>query len=326
MNVSQTPKSVFITGIAGFIGFHLARALHARGDKVIGCDNFNDYYDPNLKRNRAAILKKEGIDVLTIDIRDTTSIEKLFNNTKFSHIVHLAAQAGVRYCLTHPNAYVESNLEGFVKMLEIARKFGALPFIYASSSSVYGMNKKIPFSEDDATENPSNFYGATKKSNELIARSYHNLYNIPVTGLRFFTVYGPWGRPDMAYFSFTNALMKEEKISLFDHGKMRRDFTYIDDIIRGTLSAIDLSAKDEIFNLGHNSPHEVRDLVRELELATGKKALFNHFPMQPGEVPVTFADITKSQKILRFNPQISLKEGIHHFVSWYKNYYLNEKN
>jgi UDP-glucuronate 4-epimerase len=324
MNVTHPPKSVFITGIAGFIGFHLAKALHARGDTVIGCDNFNDYYDPNLKKNRASILEKEGIDVFSIDIRDTASIEKIFTKTKFSHIVHLAAQAGVRYCLTHPNAYVESNLEGFVKMLEIARKFGPLPFIYASSSSVYGMNKKIPFSEDDATEHPSNFYGATKKSNELIARSYHYLYNIPVTGLRFFTVYGPWGRPDMAYFSFTNALMKEEKISLFDHGKMKRDFTYIDDIIKGSLSAIDLSAEDEIFNLGHNSPHEVCDLVQELELATGKKALFNHFPMQPGEVPVTFADITKSQKILGFNPQVSLKEGIKQFVTWYKNYYLNE--
>lgn len=314
-------KKIFLTGIAGFIGFHLARHLTKRGDEVIGCDNFNDYYDTKLKRDRAEILKKEGIKVYEIDLRDKAKLEDLFQNAQFTHIVHLAAQAGVRYCITHPQAYVQSNLDGFVQILELCRKFGPIPFIYASSSSVYGMNKKIPFSESDPTESPSNFYGATKKSNELIARSYHHLYKIPVTGLRFFTVYGPWGRPDMAYFSFAKAIINDSPIPLFAEGKMKRDFTHIDDIVKGTAAAIDLSAQDEIFNLGHNSPHAVTELVAELESAVGKKATFQHFPMQPGEVPVTFADISKSQTLLGFEPKVPLCDGIQGFVNWYREYY-----
>lgn len=314
-------KKIFLTGIAGFIGFHLARHLAARGDLVIGCDNFNDYYDPKLKKDRTEILKKEGIEVHSIDVRDRAKIEDLFQNAGFTHIVHLAAQAGVRYCITHPQAYVHSNLDGFVQMLEVSRKFGSIPFIYASSSSVYGMNKKIPFSESDPTEAPSNFYGATKKSNELMARSYHHLYQIPVTGLRFFTVYGPWGRPDMAYFSFTKAITAGKPIPLFAEGLMKRDFTYIDDIVKGTVAAVDLSAPDEIFNLGHNSPHAVTELVKALESAIGKSAEIQNLPMQPGEVPVTYADISKSQNILGFEPKTPLTEGIQNFVEWYKDYY-----
>jgi len=320
-NSFSSRKKIFLTGIAGFIGFHLAKFLTARGDLVIGCDNFNDYYDMGLKHDRAALLKKEGIEVHAIDLNDRAKIEALLQNAGITHIVHLAAQAGVRYCITHPEAYVHSNLDGFVQILEICRKFGPIPFIYASSSSVYGMNKKIPFSEIDLTDSPSNFYGATKKSNELIARSYHHLYKIPVTGLRFFTVYGPWGRPDMAYFSFTKALFADSPIPLFAEGKMKRDFTYIDDIVDGIASAIDLSAQDEIFNLGHNSPHEVTELVQQLELATGKKATYNHFPMQPGEVPVTYADISKAGRMLGFQPKTPLSTGIKNFVDWYKKYY-----
>lgn len=320
-NLSSSKKKIFLTGIAGFIGFHLARHLNARGDHVIGCDNFNDYYDPRLKHERALILKKEGIEVHNVDIRDKSKIQDLFQHAGFTHIVHLAAQAGVRYCITHPQSYVNSNLDGFVQMLEISRCFNSIPFIYASSSSVYGNNKKIPFSESDTTDDPSNFYGATKKSNELIARSYHHLYQIPVTGLRFFTVYGPWGRPDMAYFSFAKAIQSAQPISLYAEGKMKRDFTYIDDIVQGTTAAIDNSYANEVFNLGHNKPHEVINLVKTLEETLGKKALIENFPMQPGEVPITYADITKAQSMLSFQPSITLKEGIERFSHWFKEFY-----
>jgi len=320
-NSFSSRKKIFITGIAGFIGFHLALKLKERGDIVEGCDNFNSYYEPELKKARASILKNAGIDVHNVDIRNKVEIEKIFKNSNFTHITHLAAQAGVRYCITHPQAYVDSNLDGFVQMLEISRQFGALPFIYASSSSVYGLNKKIPFSETDATEHPSNFYGATKKSNELIARSYHNLYKIPVTGLRFFTVYGPWGRPDMAYFNFTKLMLESNPVPLFAEGKMLRDFTYIDDIIQGTIAAIDKSYPDEIFNLGNNQPQSVLELVSAIEEATGAKATFNHFPAQPGEVQTTYADISKAQKLLSFEPKTSLKEGIEKFTLWYSDFY-----
>ena len=319
--INSSPKTIFITGIAGFIGFHSAKYFKNRGDVVIGCDNFNEYYSKKLKFDRAELLKKEGIDVYDMDIRDTQKIKEVFSKEKITHILHLAAQAGVRYCITHPDAYIHSNLDGFVQMLEMSRHFGSIPFIYASSSSVYGTNTKIPFSESDPTDSPSNFYGATKKSNELIARSYHHLYKIPVTGLRFFTVYGPWGRPDMAYFSFTKAILEEKPISLFAEGKMKRDFTYIDDIVDGIAAAINLSASNEIFNLGHNHPHLVLELIEQIENSTGKKALFEHFPMQPGEVPITYADISKSEKLLHFQPKTPLKEGIQNFIHWYLDYY-----
>lgn len=311
---------IFITGIAGFIGFHVAQALHKRGNAVVGCDNFNDYYDPSLKRDRASHLKKQGIQVLDMDIR-SPSLEKLILDHKITHFVHLAAQAGVRHSIQHPESYVDNNLEGFVQVMEVIRRHPHIPFIYASSSSVYGLNKKIPFSETDPTDAPSSLYGATKKSNELIAHAYHHMFGVSVTGLRFFTVYGPWGRPDMAYFSFTNAILKGMPIQIYNEGQMKRDFTYIDDIVAGTLAAIDLGASDEIFNLGNNQPEDVLYLVELLEKYTGKTAVKKLLPMQPGEVPVTYADITKSQEHLKFSPKISLEQGIQKFLVWYKKYY-----
>jgi len=309
---------IFITGIAGFIGFHVARALRRRGDTVIGCDNFNSYYDPQLKRERAAILEKEDVKIFEMDIRDSSQLEKLVSEHKITHFLHLAAQAGVRHSLRHPEDYVASNLDGFVQVLEVIRRYPKIPFIYASSSSVYGLNKKIPFSETDPTDMPSNLYGATKKSNELIAHAYHHVYGISVTGLRFFTVYGPWGRPDMAYFSFTNAILKGDPLQIYNEGKMKRDFTYIDDIVAGTIAAIDLKAPCEIFNLGNHKPEELLHLVELLEKNLGKSAIKKLLPMQVGEVPVTYADISKSQKLLGFSPKTSLEEGIQKFLSWYR--------
>lgn len=311
------PKHVFITGISGFIGFHLALFLKERGDLVIGCDNFNSYYDPALKRARAALLKEKGITILETDIRNPPLLEKTLTDFAITHFVHLAAQAGVRHSLNHPESYVQTNLDGFVQVLEVCRRHPHIKFIYASSSSVYGLNKKIPFSENDPTDQPASLYGATKKSNELIAFSYHHLYGIPVTGLRFFTVYGPWGRPDMAYFLFTRAILEGKPIQVYDKGKLKRDFTYIDDIVRGTASAIDLGAECEIFNLGNNHPEQVLDLIEAIEKASGKKALMEFLPMQPGDVSITYADISKSAKMLGFSPQVSLQEGIEKFVNWY---------
>jgi len=309
---------IFITGIAGFIGFHVAEALRKRGDTVVGCDNFNAYYDPQLKRDRAALLEKQGVKIFEMDIRDGALLEKLVVENKITHFLHLAAQAGVRHSIKHPKDYVDSNLEGFIQVLGVIRHHPKIPFIYASSSSVYGLNTKIPFSETDPTDMPSSLYGATKKSNELIAHAYHHMYGISVTGLRFFTVYGPWGRPDMAYFSFTNAIMKGEPLHIYNEGQMKRDFTYIDDIVAGTLAAIDLKASCEIFNLGNHKPEGVLHLVELLEKNIGKVAIKELLPMQPGEVPVTYADISKSHKLLGFSPTTSLETGIKKFLSWYK--------
>lgn len=314
-------KKIFITGCAGFIGFHLAEYLSKRGDTVIGCDNFNSYYDPNLKRARAKILQEQGIVVHEADICDRPFLEQLFAKEKFSHVVHLAAQAGVRYSMIAPESYVHSNLNGFVQLLETCKNHLPLKLIYASSSSVYGLNKKVPFSEEDVVDTPSNFYGATKKANEVIAHAYHHLYKIPVTGLRFFTVYGPWGRPDMAYFSFTQAITNGKPISLFNHGVMERDFTYIDDIVKGTAAAIDLGSECEVFNLGNNKPQTLMSLVSTLEKHLNKTADKQYLPMQPGETLRTCADITKSKRSLGFEPSFSLDLGLKNFVEWYQNYY-----
>jgi UDP-glucuronate 4-epimerase len=311
---------IFITGIAGFIGFHIAHALHRRGDFVMGCDDFNPYYDPRLKEARAALLEKQGILVFKADLQNSSLIEQKMVQHGTTHFLHLAAQAGVRHSLSHPDAYVASNLDGFVQILEVIRRHPHIPFTYASSSSVYGLNKKIPFSESDPTDAPSNLYGATKKSNELIAHAYHHLFGIKTTALRYFTVYGPWGRPDMAYFSFTRAILEGKPISLFNEGKMQRDFTYIDDIVQGTLAAIDLAAPCEVFNLGNHRPEELLYLVELLEKHLGKKAEKKFLPMQPGEVVATYADITKSQKVLGFTPKVSLEEGIIKFLEWYRGY------
>lgn len=312
--------NIFITGIAGFIGFHLAEFLKRRGDFVVGCDNFNAYYSPKLKRQRAERLTQQGIAVVEADIQDQGQLEKIIETHQVTHVVHLAAQAGVRYSKVNPQVYSDVNLDGFLQILEVIRKHPQIPLIYASSSSVYGLNQKIPFSENDSTDIPSSLYGATKKSNELMARAYHHLYGISVTGLRFFTVYGPWGRPDMAYYSFADAIMKGKPIQIYNQGQMKRDFTYIDDIIQGTVAALDRSLPCEIFNLGNNQPEEVLTLVELLEQKLGKKAHLELLSDQLGEVPITYADITKSQSMLGFKPQTSLDQGLDQFLKWYGGY------
>ncbi len=313
-------KRIFITGIAGFIGFHLAKELKQRGDYVIGCDNFNPYYDPMLKRKRAEILQNQGIVVLDADIVESDLLHAALLEHGISHFVHLAAQAGVRYAMLHPEQYVHSNLDGFVKILELLRRHEGMPLIYASSSSVYGLNAKIPFSENDTTDQPASFYGATKKSNEMMAHAYHHLYRIPCTALRFFTAYGPWGRPDMAYFSFAQAISAGNPISVFGNGQMRRDFTYIDDIIQGTIAAIDLSASYEVFNLGNNQPQSVLEMIRILERLLDKKAIIQFQELPRGEVPVTYADISKAKHLLGFQPATPLNRGLAQFIEWFEEY------
>jgi|JI10StandDraft_1071094.scaffolds.fasta_scaffold07069_2 UDP-glucuronate 4-epimerase len=315
----KTQKKILITGIAGFIGFHLASFLNKNKDYVIGCDNFNDYYTPELKKTRAEKLKEEGIEIFSLDIRNLNDHLDLFKEKGITHIVHLAAQAGVRYSITHPMAYADSNLSGFLSVLELARTLNT-KLIFASSSSVYGSNTKIPFSESDPTDSPVSLYAATKKSGELLAKSYHHLYNIPTTGLRFFTVYGPWGRPDMAYYSFAEKIAKGLPIPVFNHGKMERDCTYIDDIISGTVAAIDRCSGFELYNLGGNHPETLMRLITLLESALGKKALLDYKPLQPGDVITTFADITKAQRDLDFHPQTSLETGISKFTDWFLRY------
>ena len=314
-------KRVLITGSAGFIGFHLALALHQRGDFAIGLDHFNAYYDPNLKKDRAKQLQKQGVEILYANIRDQEFLKRLFLRYDITHLVHLAAQAGVRHSLFSPDDYVASNLEGFASILEACRHFPHVKLIYASSSSVYGLNQKIPFSEEDPTDHPANLYGATKKANEVMAHAYHHLYGLSTTALRYFTVYGPWGRPDMAYYRFTRQICAGEPIQVFNRGKMRRDFTYIGDIIQGTLAAIDHSFPCEIFNLGNHRPIELLYLIELLENALGKKAIKDLLPMQTGEVLETYADIEKSQRLLGFTPSISLEEGILRFIDWFKAYH-----
>ncbi len=311
---------IFITGIAGFIGSHLALYLKKRGDFVIGCDNFNSYYDVGLKRRREQLLQENGIEVIESDICSSELLEKRLLDHSITHFVHLAAQAGVRHSLAHPEAYVQTNLNGFVQILELLRKHPQIKLTYASSSSVYGMNKKVPFAESDFTDSPCSLYGATKKSNEALAHAYHSMYGLSVTGLRYFTVYGPWGRPDMAYFSFTNALLQDKPIQIFNQGEMKRDFTDIDDIIRGTAAAIDLESPCEIFNLGNNNPEDVLQLVHLLEELLGKKARLELLPCQSSEVPITYADISKSRRCLSFSPTTSLREGLQKFLGWYLEY------
>lgn len=318
----MTKKHVFITGAAGFIGFHAACALHQRGDAVIGYDNFNDYYDPSLKRARAKQLMGLGVPILKGEITDPQPLQQAIEEHHTTHILHLAAQAGVRYSLQNPQAYIQSNIEGFLNILEICRAHPHIPLVYASSSSVYGLNQEIPFSTESRTDQQASLYGVTKKTNELMARTYHHLFGIAVTGLRFFTVYGPWGRPDMAYFSFTRSILEGRPIEIFNHGRMKRDFTYIDDIIAGTIAALDRSHPScSIFNLGHDQPEDLFHLIHLLEKELGCKSEKIMLPMQLGDVLSTYADISDSQKELGFTPKISLEEGIPRFVKWYKEYY-----
>ncbi|MGH2638838.1 MAG: GDP-mannose 4,6-dehydratase [Rhabdochlamydiaceae bacterium] len=309
--------NIFITGIAGFIGFHLAQHLRMRGDRVVGCDNFNPYYSPELKKQRARILAEQEIEVMDVDIQNLSKLEEIVQKFQITHVIHLAAQAGVRYSTINPQSYVDTNLDGFLQILELIRRHPKIPLIYASSSSVYGLNKKVPFAESDPTDSPSGLYGATKKSNELMANAYHHLYGISVTGLRFFTVYGPWGRPDMAYYSFTDAILRGDLIQIYNNGQMKRDFTYIDDVVRGTVAALDNSFPCEIFNLGNNQPEDILKLVQLLEQKLDKKARIELLPTQPGEMSMTYADISKSGRALGFNPQISLEQGLDQFLTWF---------
>jgi len=314
-------KTIFLTGAAGFIGFHMANHLHQRGDAVIGYDNFNAYYDSQLKRARVEKLSQQGVIVLEGDVKDRQSLQRAVEEFGATHILHLAAQAGVRYSLQNPQAYLQSNVDGFLNVLEICRHHPQILLIYASSSSVYGLNQKVPFSVEDRTDQQASLYGVTKKTNELMAQTYHHLFGISVTGLRFFTVYGPWGRPDMAYFSFTKAILEGRPIDIYNHGKMKRDFTYIDDIVAGTTAALDRALPCAIFNLGNHQPEELAQLITLLEKKLDREAEKIMLPMQAGDVVSTYADIQESQRELGFVPRVSLEEGIARFVDWYRDYF-----
>lgn len=328
-----------LTGVAGFIGMHVAQALLARGDEVVGIDNLNDYYDVQLKRDRLAQLEPQaGFRFRRLDLADQAGMAELFREGRFDRVVHLAAQAGVRYSLQNPGAYAQSNLVGFVNVLEGCRHHGVAHLVYASSSSVYGGNTKMPFAEQDAVDHPVSLYAATKKANELMAHTYSHLYGLPTTGLRFFTVYGPWGRPDMAPFLFTRAILAGEPIKVFNHGDMRRDFTYIDDIVRGVVATLDRVPQPEpgldasldpsrsaapyrVFNIGHSEPVELLRFISTLEQALGCQAKQELLPMQPGDVPATYADTRALEEWTGVHPEVSIESGVARFVEWYRGYY-----
>lgn len=323
--------SILVTGAAGFIGFHAVKALIARGQEVIGIDNVNDYYDVRLKERRLAQLGDlRGFSFHRLDISDQASMLSLAErHPDIDGIIHLAAQAGVRYSLVNPYAYVTANVMGQVVILELARRLERLcHFVYASSSSVYGGNKKQPFSVDDPVETPVSLYAATKRADELITRTYSHLYRIPATGLRFFTVYGPWGRPDMATYLFTQAIFTGKPIRVFNHGRMRRDFTYIDDIIAGLIAALDRPAAPDVggaphavYNLGNNHAEPLDRLIHLLEASIGRKAILTFEDIQPGDVEATFADIEMSRRDLNFEPATPMETGIPRFVDWYRSYH-----
>ncbi|KPK32638.1 MAG: hypothetical protein AMS24_03720 [Chlamydiae bacterium SM23_39] len=315
-------KKILITGAAGFIGFYLSLVLKSKNHFVIGIDNFNSSYDKKIKFDRRDILKNNGIEVINEDINNKKFLIEILKKNDISHLIHLAARAGVRDSLKNPQEYIYSNIEGFLSVLEAIKEVKIKKFIFASSSSIYGNNKKIPFKENDITDFPTNVYGATKKADELMAYSYHHLYNIPMIGFRYFTVYGPWGRPDMSYFIFSKNILEDKEIKIFNHGKMKRDFTYIDDIIPAMINSLDLNADFEMFNLGNNSPIGLLEFVEIIEKCLNKKAIKKMLPMQKGEVEVTYADIEKSKKFLNFLPKTSIEEGIEKFIRWFKKYYF----
>jgi len=331
---------IFVTGAAGFIGFHVAKRLLERGDQVVGIDNLNDYYDPALKHARLEILRQfDRFEFVLADVSDRDAIAELFARHKPERVVHLAAQAGVRYSLTNPHAYTESNITGFLNILEGCRHNAVEHLTYASSSSVYGANTKQPFSEQDNVDHPVSLYAATKKANELMAHTYAHLFGVASTGLRFFTVYGPWGRPDMALFRFTRGILAGEPIPVFNQGKMIRDFTYVDDIVEGVIRVLDRRAEPDpnwtgaaanparssapyrIFNIGNNRPVLLLDFITALERALGRKAQLDLLPMQPGDVVSTQADVTALEESVSFRPVTTIEEGIARFVAWYKNYF-----
>ena len=331
---------ILVTGAAGFIGMTTSVKLLARGDEVIGLDNMNDYYDVVLKQNRLKRLTSHAnFKFVQLDVEDRSGIESLFAEEKFEKVIHLAAQAGVRYSLKNPHAYVDSNLIGFVNILEGCRHNKVQHLVYASSSSVYGGNTKMPFSEHDSVDHPVSLYAATKKANELMAHTYSHLYNLPTTGLRFFTVYGPWGRPDMALFLFTKAIMDGRPIEVYNYGNMQRDFTYVDDIVEGVVRVVDRVAAPDpeyspsiadpatsnvpyrVFNIGNNNPVPLLDFIACIEAALGKKAEKNLLPLQDGDVPATYANTDALQDWVGFVPGTSIQTGIENFVSWYRKYY-----
>ena len=331
---------ILITGAAGFIGFHLTTLLLDKGYQVIGVDNMNDYYDTQLKEDRLSILQQHNnFTFYKIDLKDKRLVDKLFKKYKTDYVINLAAQVGVRYSITNPYAYIDSNIIGFMNILEACRNYQVKHLLYASSSSVYGGNKVAPFSTNHNVDHPVSLYAATKKSNELMAHTYSHLYGIPTTGLRFFTVYGPWGRPDMAYFSFTKNIIEGKPIKVFNYGKMERDFTYIDDIVEGICKLIPLipianekwdESKDDlsssfapykIYNIGNNKPVQLEKFISILEDKIGKKANKEYMEMQPGDVLRTYADVLDLERDIEFRPSTSIKEGLEKFVNWYKEYY-----
>lgn len=319
---------ILVTGAAGFIGMHVCVRLLARGDEVVGLDNLNDYYDVSLKESRLEQLKHyPNFQFIRMDISDRDGIARIFRQIEPQRVVHLAAQAGVRYSLKNPLAYADCNLIGFINILEGCRHANVKHLVYASSSSVYGNNSKIPFAESDNVDRPISLYAATKKANELMANSYSHLYRFPATGLRFFTVYGPWGRPDMAYYSFTQAILDDRPIDVFNYGQLQRDFTYIDDITEGVVRVLDKPATPEgapseaphrIFNIGNHEPVTLLSFIETLERELGRKAIKNFLPMQPGDVPMTYADTTQLQKWVGFTAKTPLHVGLHQFVDWYR--------
>ncbi len=319
-------KTILVTGAAGFIGSWVAARLAGMGHRVIGCDNFNDYYSPQLKEDRvAALLAPKQVPCLRLELADAAQVEHVFAQYQPTLVVHLAAQAGVRYSLQNPAAYIQSNLVGFSHMLEACRRHQVEHLLYASSSSVYGANAKVPFSESDRTDEPVSLYAATKKSNELMAHSYSHLYRFPATGLRFFTVYGPWGRPDMAYFSFTQKMLKGEPIPVFAGGELRRDFTYIDDIVEGVVRLLfkpmvveEGGVPHAVFNIGNHQPVRVLDFIETLEKVLGVKAKIDFQPMQPGDVPATYADTAALREYVGFAPATPLEQGLERFGAWYR--------
>ena len=313
-----------ITGCAGFIGFHLSKKLLEEGGFVIGIDNLNNYYDPQLKKERLEILRQyDNFSFSKTDIASYQALEKVFKKYSPEKVCHLAAQAGVRYSLTHPFVYEKTNMLGFLNILELMRKYKIKDLVFASSSSVYGGIKKIPFKEDMNINKPISLYAATKAANELYAYVYHHLYGINAIGLRFFTVYGPWGRPDMALFLFTKAILENKPIKVFNYGKMKRDFTYIDDIINGIVSSLNKVSKlgYEIFNLGCSSQVKLMDFIKAIEEELGKKAKKNMLPLQAGDVLQTYADVSKAKRLLGYQPKVKIKKGVKKFIKWYKEYY-----
>lgn len=333
-------EKVLVTGAAGFIGFHLSKRLLKEGFSVVGLDNLNDYYDVNLKKSRLEILEKEkDFAFVNASLEDNDALQSVFRSHSPSYVVNLAAQAGVRYSLTNPHTYVQANLVGFVNILEACRHHKVKHLVYASSSSVYGSNTRMPFSVSDNVDHPVSLYAASKKANELMAHTYSHLYKLPTTGLRFFTVYGPWGRPDMALFLFTKAILEDRPIDVFNYGKMKRDFTYIDDIIEGVYRVMKnvpvenpdwqgdnpdpavSSAPYKIYNIGNNEPVELGDFISEIEKCLGKEAQKNMMPIQPGDVPATYANVDALMNDVGFKPATSIQTGIRNFINWYREYY-----